>query len=261
MATSPLEAAAPWYEIEVLIFEHLAPGTRTSKTGLSDLSPLDFNRALRLPSPEAKTAVEESADLFPLSSRTWKLTDLEQRLHQSSRYRSLLHRSWSQSPASPQRARPVYLRFPPPEPSSRGETSPAANAEASPRGRIPFPSQYLRPELAGTIKLSQERFLHLSLDLRYWQPSEAALQELEEGIYQTPPSGSYFRLAESRRVRIQEIHYFDHPLFGVLVQIRQGNPPDADNPSSPKTFPLGATAVQEMLPEGNEAGEAITPEE
>ena len=29
----------------------------------------------------------------------------------------------------------------------------------------------------------------------------------------------YARLTESRRVRLNEIHYFDHPLFGVIVQV------------------------------------------
>ena len=29
----------------------------------------------------------------------------------------------------------------------------------------------------------------------------------------------YARLTESRRVRLNEIHYFDHPLFGLIVQV------------------------------------------
>jgi hypothetical protein len=46
---------------------------------------------------------------------------------------------------------------------------------------------------------------------------EAANGEAETG--QSPEHADYVRLTESRRVRLKELHYFDHPLFGVIVQV------------------------------------------
>ncbi|ADE15932.1 hypothetical protein Nhal_2867 [Nitrosococcus halophilus Nc 4] len=253
LATEILGAPTTWYEVEILIFEHLPPKTRVSGTGLSNPAPLDLSRALKLPSTGTQTLTEEGTSLFPLPSRTWKLTGIEQRLHQSSRYRNLLHRSWNQPATFPQGARPVYLRLPASELSSRrGETIPETEPTSSPR-------EYPGPQLEGTATLSQGRFLQISLDLRYRHSSKATLPGAEEEASQPPPPGRYFRLTESRRIHIQELHYFDHPLLGVLVQVRPGNAPHADNLSTPKTFPLEATAVQEMLPD--EAGKAIKPGE
>ncbi|QBQ55065.1 CsiV family protein [Nitrosococcus wardiae] len=253
LATEALGAPATWYEIEILIFEHLTQNTRVSGTGLSNLASLDLSHALKLPSTGTQTLAEESAGLFPLPSRTWKLTGIEQRLHQSSRYRNLLHRSWSQPATFPQGARPVYLRFPASTPSDRREeTAPETKLTSSPR-------EYPNPQLEGIIKLRQERFLQISLDLRYRHPSKTTLSGAEEEVYQPPPPGRYFHLTESRRIHIQELHYFDHPLLGVLIQVRPGSAPNANDLSTPKTFPLEATAVQEILPD--EAGEAIKPGE
>lgn len=61
----------------------------------------------------------------------------------------------------------------------------------------------------GTVRVYRRRFLHVETDLIY-RPAEG-------GFVMTP-----FRLRESRRMRSRELHYIDHPMFGVLVQITPG---------------------------------------
>ncbi|MCG8324602.1 MAG: peptidoglycan binding protein CsiV [Thiotrichales bacterium] len=29
----------------------------------------------------------------------------------------------------------------------------------------------------------------------------------------------YARIRESRKIKLNEVHYFDHPLFGALIQV------------------------------------------
>ncbi len=43
-----------------------------------------------------------------------------------------------------------------------------------------------------------------------------------------PWTVSGFRLKQSRRVRSGELHYFDHPLFGVLARIKKVEPPGSE---------------------------------
>lgn len=62
-------------------------------------------------------------------------------------------------------------------------------------------------ELDGTLRFYLSRFLHVELNL--------VLQEGKGGN----PAGQAYALDEHRRVRPQEIHYFDHPKFGVLVRV------------------------------------------
>jgi len=61
-------------------------------------------------------------------------------------------------------------------------------------------------ELDGTIRFYMSRFLHLEVNLLFQELSGSA-----------PPL--IFQLHETRRVKSQETHYFDHPRFAVLVRI------------------------------------------
>lgn len=54
-------------------------------------------------------------------------------------------------------------------------------------------------EIYGTVRLSRGRFLHVDLDL--------VLQDADGPV----------RFKTSRKMRSDEIHYLDHPLFGVMV--------------------------------------------
>lgn len=61
--------------------------------------------------------------------------------------------------------------------------------------------------VSGRVALSRGRYLHLNLDL----------------IYQSPSSGQHYVLRQSRRMRSNEKHYFDHPYFGVIAIITPHN--------------------------------------
>jgi len=57
--------------------------------------------------------------------------------------------------------------------------------------------------LTGRVALSRGRYLHLTLDLAY-----------------VPPDGSgRFVMRQSRRMRSTELHYIDHPKFGVIAVV------------------------------------------
>ena len=59
----------------------------------------------------------------------------------------------------------------------------------------------LDAQIQGTVKVSLSRFLHLDLDL--------VLHEADQR----------FRFTSSRRMRSNELHYLDHPMFGAIVII------------------------------------------
>ena len=103
--------------------------------------------------------------------------------------------------------------------------------------------------LFGTVRLRRGRFLHLDLDLLL-RPEPERLPAPEATGETTPadtpladPSPAQptettsqppdylavegFRLHQSRRVRPGEIHYFDHPLYGVIAVVEKLEPPAA----------------------------------
>lgn len=98
----------------------------------------------------------------------------------------------------------------------------------------------LRP--AGTIRLHRSRFLHLTLDLvlqndyRYTL-APVAFDEPHWPLaeFQAPLR---YRIDVQRRIRSEEIHFFDHPAFGVLITVR----PQPEDPEGEGEGPVGPAA-------------------
>ncbi|MBT8143882.1 MAG: peptidoglycan binding protein CsiV [Gammaproteobacteria bacterium] len=60
----------------------------------------------------------------------------------------------------------------------------------------------------GTVRVSVDRFLRMEVDL-----------QLDGG------TGDTFSLTQARRVRSGEVHYFDHPQFGVIATVNPAPAP------------------------------------
>lgn len=63
-------------------------------------------------------------------------------------------------------------------------------------------------KLDGVFRFYLSRFLHVEMNL-----------VLQDGAAINPGDTPVYRLQEHRRVRTQELHYFDHPKFGALVRV------------------------------------------
>ncbi len=89
----------------------------------------------------------------------------------------------------------------------------------------------LRP--TGTIRLHRSRFLHLTLDLVLQNDYRYTLAPVG---FDDPhwPLAEFraplrYRIDVQRRIRSDEIHFFDHPAFGVLIAVRpQPEDPDGE---------------------------------
>jgi len=71
----------------------------------------------------------------------------------------------------------------------------------------------------GTVRVHLARFLHITLDLTYQGTgSTNAATGAGDGLDEIALAPEY-RLTTTRSARSTELHYFDHPAFGVLVRI------------------------------------------
>ena len=102
-------------------------------------------------------------------------------------YHVLFHRAWRQ---------PAYDR-------ARAVGYPVHTPAAGRHGSV-----------SGTVTLLKERYLHLDVDLR--MTTGAAVT----APYADGPGGApVYRLSERRRIRSGELHYFDHPRFGMIARV------------------------------------------
>ncbi|CAG9296618.1 peptidoglycan binding protein CsiV [Celerinatantimonas diazotrophica] len=156
-----------------------------------------------------------------LPSSQFKLNNLWQRLTNSSRYTPMLHIAWRQDIHSPNRA--VYLGI------IAGKHLDANQVN---------PSQGPFWELQGGIKISLQHYLYIDSKLLLTEPNPAAAQDdSSDSVVKTsndgedltnspemqspPPALLSYKFDQKRRVRSGEIHYFDHPKFGMIIQIRK----------------------------------------
>lgn len=73
----------------------------------------------------------------------------------------------------------------------------------------------------GTVRVHLSRFLHITLDLTYQakgSAAPAATATAGDGLDEIVLAPQ-FRLQATRSARSNELHYFDHPAFGVLVRV------------------------------------------
>ncbi len=210
----------PWYTVEMLVFERADPSAEETEHWPADPGFPDLLSAIEL----AETAPTGSAAANPgtpvsylrLSADQLALGKARQKIDASKNYRLLLHLAWRQQGLDKGVSKPVHVQsrtYPLPPASRRGLSG------------DPLQQQLAGvPSVEGTVRMYRTRYLHFEADLRYFRPStesQASGDFLDEEVYLSERRivPTHFRLTESRRMRSRELHYLDHPLFGVLVQI------------------------------------------
>ena len=127
------------------------------------------------------------------------LIEIRNRLRRSAHYRPLVHAGWRLPGLPRSAARPVHV-------GRSLDDSEVRAAEGVGAGRS---------SVHGTVTVSLARFLQVDVDLLYHRPAS--------GEAAAPSSApTRFRLVSERRMRSGELHYVDHPLFGVLVLLTPG---------------------------------------
>ncbi len=196
--SSAVAAKSRWYQVEVIVFRHVGPANPDEEIW-PDLESLpDFHDAVNLfvdlPNYSEGSGSERANEveiLGPLAfeslpSRALKMSGVFRRLRTLSSYAPLLHIGWRQPGLSRSRARRVFI----------SDKPRVQNDVATMQLEVP-----IEERVEGTVQISAGRLLYVATDfVNYF--GESAV-----------------RITEQRKVKLKEIHYFDHPLFGVIVQV------------------------------------------
>jgi len=203
----------PQYQVEIIVFAHrefdageerfsqeLGPRTNQSEALLE--VPIYVEPSPPLPTDPALAGqpapVEDPLAFRLLAPEQLQLNAEYRKLTNLGAYRTLVHAGWVQPGLPEDQAKPFDLTL-------LGVTNPR-----------------------GYVRVYLSRFLHVGLDISYQDgaaaPAAADGNELRE--IALPPR---YRLVTERQTRSGELHYFDHPAFGVLVKV---TPVPTGNPSS-----------------------------
>jgi len=227
---------AAWYQVEVIIFEQLRPvlGGEVwfENPGLplrGDSIELIADMPEAIPEPKVITSDQNEEELeqnglipyLKLPEESLRLQKDSRILRLSADYRPLLHVAWQQPGYDYDTGRAVHLeQFV--KLDEPGEDLPPELAEIQIED-----DRYIVPDplFDGTIRVRSTRFLHVDVDIAYFPNKFLQLLRLQkQGLNNADqldvnPDADYVRLSESRKIKLNELHYFDHPLFGVLLQV------------------------------------------
>ena len=219
-------ALADWYQVEVILFKYIKPDADNEwwyeNPGLPGRGQtIELIRDTADPvAGEAVDPVDE-ADLMPylaLSEDRYRLAVVNRVLELSREYRPLLHVAWQQPGLDSRNIRAIHLD------NTQFEEKPAEQTEPEP-GEAWDEPEYIAPVKIydGIFRLRKSRYLHVDVDFAYFpELMELPIPGSPEGnAGNDRPSAGYVRLTQSRRIKTEELHYFDHPLFGLIVQVNR----------------------------------------
>jgi hypothetical protein len=220
-ASLPVWAKSRWYQVEVIVFRHAdteavggeewpalrsLPDFRNSVELLIDLPdfsdepPGERNNEVSIPGPIAFQSL-------PLSDL--QMTGVFRRLRKLNAYDPVLHVGWRQPGFGSSRARSVYI-------SDR----PAVTVDtATDPGGVAFEAAPVVRRVEGTVRIRVGRLLYVDTDfVNYGEEAPV-------------------RITEQRKVKLKELHYFDHPLFGIIVRVIPYRIPDPADQASTAVDP------------------------
>lgn len=229
LALSSIGQANEWYTVEVIIFANKDSSVIADEYW-PDIDEIPTKSAIRL-----KPVNEGEIDAFQkLPNNLLSLQDEKNRIRSSGKYRVLYHQGWMQPVAETQRPKPIRITA----------------------GDIMDNGMY---ELDGYIAVGRGRYLHFRPDLYFsrrltadetsllkkkaatktetsmTEPAQAEAMpttQTTSGAVSTLPQNAMdlfipeiltVNQTQARRMRSKELHYIDHPLFGIMVEIKPVN--------------------------------------
>lgn len=181
----------------------------------------------------------------------WSLPFTIKRLNRGGEYEILLHKSWRQTATARDQLVPLKIALAFDERNQvMSPTQAAAQQATQQRSQYDATTNTFETKaengLFGTFAFSKGRYLHLTMDLllaeqqlvettpteRYGFSAPSADGEaFSFGLDKPEAQLNYYRLNETRRIKAEQTHYFDHPAFSVLAyvsKVEEAAPSDSE---------------------------------
>ncbi len=209
---SNIVTAASWYQVEVVVFDRLNPNLDGEQWQNEIFKVRDNLVELQ--------ATDTTDGLIPymiLDKGRNRLNGVQRIFKLSSQYRPLIHLSWQQPATQRRQSRYIHLQRLDGNPSIPvAETN---NIDDEPE----FIDELIQLNriLDGSIRIRSGFYLHADIDLSYFKdlPAENKILRTSEESFVGTSDKTVIKLKETRKIKLNEIHYFDHPMFGVILQV------------------------------------------
>jgi hypothetical protein len=213
LASTGAPAQEQWYQVEIIVFEQTDDSALAAESWDPNPGYPPIEKSIPLTEPGESPIEEPGPYAFRILERAdYKLQKAWRRIRNARALRPLLHLAWNQPGSSQRGSQWTQLYIPPAELKGRSATTSLLQPPST-SGSLqrPLTSGMFQepivaaplPVLDGILRVYRSRYLHVDVDL----------------VYHRSEVDTPFRFQTSRRMRSGELHYLDHPLFGLLILV------------------------------------------
>ncbi|HIF51790.1 MAG TPA: hypothetical protein EYQ42_09750 [Thiotrichaceae bacterium] len=223
---SQAHAEESWYQVEAIVFDRTYPDLDGEQWQNQEFKIRNNMVELQL----SDNVYNSELDLAPfmiLDKEQNRMNGVYRRLKLSNEYRPLYHVSWQQEASERRESRHVHIL------KLDGERVIAFTAITDselPEEEPEFLDELITtPELNkiidGSIRIRSGFYLHADIELSYFTqiPPENKILRSSEESFSGFQEKTVVKLKETRKIKLNEIHYFDHPMYGVILQVSRLN--------------------------------------
>lgn len=246
ICTLPGYAAERQFDIELIVFKRAVDPEQVSETWPTALPAIDDSSAGEF--WDATYLEEKKASDLSTEKENFQLTDQAGKLINHAGFEVLLHRVWRQGDEGKKAAPKFHIRAGKDysKEFNRDGSEKIQFADMTDANGEPLTEQTIdNPlyELDGVIQVYVQHYLFLEaqLDLKAPGIREVVLEDKQLELSETESDdtvqiGNFeqisptvqverflksYRLDQKRRMRSSETHYIDHPLMGIIIQVRK----------------------------------------
>lgn len=204
--------AGKWYQVELIIFSHITANNLNAEKW-PIIVPRDFNRSniVQLLAKNQTDYVKQHFRL--LTNNAFQLKREQEKLNRKPGYHVLLHLVWQQLINNRRLSKSIHL-FGGNTYNQAGKIMPSSDSQFANRNFS------LKRQVDGTITISVNKYFNVDLNLYFAAPLAQLVRLSRTNYFQDVHKGlAYFHLLQSRRMRSNELNYFDYPLYGALIKI------------------------------------------
>lgn len=226
------------YQVEVIIFKHISDPNLIAENWKQREQTEDHQSSVELVPFKAEEVIQPY-QLLPEDN--FVLTKEEAALAKQKNYEILLHIAWQQPIEDRKHAKSVhifggqafdYMGNLVSDPESPINPDNPLNPDNPSDPENKPSAEHLQWELTGTIKAIRSRNFVLKSNLVFSQQGEKLESSELSTVGENDAIGlKHFYMDQSRGLRLDQLHYFDHPMFGMLAKITkvEVQPAEADD--------------------------------
>lgn len=200
------------YQVELIVFSQI------NKKGI-DSEQWPPTPAFELPSNEIVTLIPKTGfdtatigdnqiQLLPASH--FRLSPASSAIDSNPNYKTLLHIAWVADMSQPKYSMPIHIQ---------GGNYFTDGGEAI-NNPTDDDRKTLTPQVDGLLSIKLQRYFDVTVNLTFSAPLKQIASLGQTDYFNSLSSGLlHFQMLQSRRMRSQELNYFDYPLYGIVMQI------------------------------------------